>query len=170
MKRDLGSAAKVLVLPTLILLLTVGVVPGRLPLVIRLYALVVCAVALGLGLLALRRAYPRATPLRPGAGTGSRRRKPPPTLARLEDELALGVARAFDLHHRLVPRLRAIAAGLLSSRRRTSLDAEPDEARSILGEETWELVRPDRPPPEDRLAPGIPPEGLTRVVESLETV
>ena len=170
MRRDVTAAARALVLPTLILLFTVGVVPGRLPLAIRFYALGVCAVALGLGLLALRRAYPRTTPLRPRADAGPRGRKPPPTLARMEDELALGVSGAFDLHHRLVPRLRAIAAGLLSSRRRVSLDRDPDEARRIVGEETWELIRPDRPPPEDRLARGIAPDGLARVVDSLERI
>lgn len=170
MRRDVVAAGKALVLPTLILLFSVGVVPGRLPLVIRLYALGVCAVALGLGLLALRRAYPPASPLRRSDKAASQGRRPPPTLARIEDELALGVSGAFDLHHRLVPRLRTVAAGLLSARRRVSLDGEPDEAQRILGDETWELVRPDRPPPEDRLARGIAPSRLTHVVDSLERV
>jgi hypothetical protein len=169
-RRDLRAAAKVLVLPTLVLLFTIGVVPGRLPLAIRAYALLLCGVALVLVLLALRRTYPPAAPLRRKTAAGSHRRKPPPTLARMEDELALGVAGAFDLHHRLVPRLRPIAAGLLSSRRRISLAGQPDEARRILGEETWELVRPDRPPPEDRLARGIQPDTVARVVDSLERV
>ena len=30
----------------------------------------------------------------------------------------------------------------------------------LVGEETWELVRPDRPAPEDRLARGISPQEL----------
>lgn len=170
MRRDVGAAAKVLVLPTLVLLLTIGAVPGRLPLAIRAYALLLCGVALVLVLLALRRTYPPAAPLRGKVAGDRQRRKPPPTLARMEDELALGVAGAFHLHHRLAPRLRPIAAGLLSSRRRVSFDRQPDEARRILGEETWELVRPDRPPPEDRLARGIPRETAARVVDSLERV
>lgn len=170
MRRDALTAGKVLVLPTLILLFSVGVVPGRLPLVIRVYALCACAVALALGLAALRRAYPRARPLRTDARRRPGRRSPPPTLARMEDELALGVAGAFDLHHRLVPRLRGVAAGLLLSRRRVSLEREPDEARRILGDEAWQIVRPDRKPPEDRLARGITPDGLARVVDSLEAV
>jgi len=161
---------RVLVLPTFVLLFTVAIVPGRLPLAIRAYALFVCAVALGLGLLALRRAYPSAAPLRRKTMAGSRRRRPPPTLARIEDEVALGVAGAFELHHRLVPRLRSIAAGLLTSRRRVSLDSEPERSRRILGDETWELVRPDRPSPADRLARGMQPEALSRVVDSLEAI
>lgn len=170
MRRDVVVAMRALALPTFLLLFTVAIVPGRLPLAIRWYALLVCAVALGLGLLALRRAYPRTAPLRRSTRTGSRRRRPPPALARIEDEVALGVAGAFDLHHRLVPRLRTITAGLLASRRRVSLDADLEESRRLLGDETWELVRPDRPPPEDRLARGIPPEALGRVVGTLEAI
>ena len=170
MRRDLGAAVRLLVLPTLALLLTLALVPGRLPFAVRVYALCVCAVALGLGLAALRRAYPPAGPLRRTGGQRSGEHSAPPTLARMEDELALGVAGAFDLHHRLAPRLRTVAAGLLTARRRVSLDRDPEEARRILGDETWEIVRPDRQPPEDRLARGISQEGLARVVDSLEAV
>jgi hypothetical protein len=161
---------RVLVLPTFVLLFTIAIVPGRLPLAIRWYALLVCAVALGLGLLALRQAYPPAAPLRRATPARPHRRKPPPTLARIEDEVALGVAGAFELHHRLIPRLRWIAAGLLTSRRRVPLDSELEESHRILGDETWGLVRPDRPSPADRLARGIRPEELARVVASLEAI
>jgi hypothetical protein len=49
-----------------------------------------------------------------------------------------------------------------------SLDGEPESARRLLGDETWELLREDRPPPEDRHARGLPPDQVRRVVESLE--
>lgn len=160
---------RALVLPTLLLLFTVGVVPGRLPLAIRVYALLVCAVALGLGVLGLRRAYPPLAPLSRVAPKPSRRRHPP-TLARIEDEVALGVAGSFDLHYHLAPRLRAIADGLLASRHRVSLETQPEESRRILGDEAWQLIRPDRPAPEDRLARGVAPEELRRVVDSLEAI
>jgi hypothetical protein len=88
----------------------------------------------------------------------------------LEHETALGVSGAFDLHHRLRPRLRKIATGLLAARRRVSLDDGPEPARAILGDETWDLVRRDRPPPENRLARGLPVTELRRVVDSLEQV
>jgi hypothetical protein len=169
-RRQLVAAGRVLALPTLALLFALVFVPGRLPLVVRVYALCACAVALALGLAALRRAYPPTRPLRQHELRRPGRRSLPSTLARMEDELALGVAGAFDLHHRLAPRLRGVAAGLLLSRRRVSLEREPDEARRILGDETWQIVRPDRQPPEDRLARGITPDGLTRVVDSLEAV
>lgn len=169
MRRDLGGALRALILPTLALLAVIAFAPGRLTLVVRIYALVVCAMALGLALAALRRAYPRAQRLRPNAGQQAKS-PPPPSLARIEQETALGIAGAFDLHFRLVPRIRAISAGLLASRRSISIQATPDTARTILGSEAWELVRVDRPAPGDRLARGLPASELRRVVESLESV
>jgi len=169
-RRDLAAAIRLLVLPTLALAVVVAFLPGRLSLAIRLYGLVLCAVALGLALAALRRTYPRAAPLRRPVTRTVPRRTPPPSLARLEHETAIGVAGSFDLHHRLRPRLRLLAQGVLATRRRVSLDGEPEAARRAIGEETWELVRSDRPPPEDRLARGLSVSELGRVVESLEGV
>jgi hypothetical protein len=161
-------ALRLLVIPTVALVGVVAFSPGRAGLALRIYALVLCAVVLGLALEALRRAYPTASPLRPATRRMRSRRSSPPSLARIEDETALGVASAFDLHHRLRPRIRAVAAGLLATRRGISLHTDPDAARRVLGDETWELVRGGRPPPEDRLARGIPTADLSRVVDSLE--
>lgn len=169
MRRDLGGALRALVLPTLALLAVIAFAPGRLTLVVRIYALVVCAMALWLALAALRRSYPRAQRFRPQVGQRAKS-PPPPTLARIEHEAALGVAGAFDLHYRLVPRIRSLAAGLLVSRRRIALDSEPEASRHALGLETWELVREDRSPPNDRLAPGLPVSDLRHAVESLEGI
>jgi hypothetical protein len=119
-------------------------------------------------LAALRRAYPRERTLRGPTAQERRSRPIPGTLARLEQETVLGVAGAFDLHFRLRPRLRGLATDLLATRRNVSLDESPGRARELIGEETWELVREDRPPPEDRLARGIPINDLRHVVESLE--
>ena len=163
-------ALRLLVLPTLALVSVAAFAPGRLGLAVRLYALVLCSVALGLALTALRRAYPRVQPLRRPSHADAHRRRTTPTLARLEHEIALGVAGAFDFHHRLRPRLRHLAHGLLATRRRIPLDGDPARARHTLGEETWELVRADRPPPEDRLGRGLPVADLRRVVESLERI
>ena len=169
MRRDFVRAGRLLVLPTIALLAIVAFVPGRVELAVGVYALVLCSVALALMVAALRRTYPRATPIRPRATRrGPATRDAPAMLARLEQEVALGMAGSFDLHHHLRPRLRTIAAELLTARRRVSLDGDPLEARSLLGEEAWELVRMDRRPPEDRLARGAAPEVLDRVVGSLE--
>ena len=168
MRADLLRAARFLVPATLALGFVAAFLPGRLELAARVYALVLCGLVLLLAIAALRRAYPPAAPLRPKPRRRAERRGPPPTLARIEQETALGVAGSFDLHHRLRPRLRAIAGSLLAIRRGVSLDGDPKGARRLLGDETWELVRRDRPPPEDRLARGLPPSTLHRVVDSLE--
>ncbi|HET8968792.1 MAG TPA: hypothetical protein VFN06_05145 [Gaiellaceae bacterium] len=169
MRRDVGGAVRALVLPTIVLLGIALLAPGRLELAGRIYALVLCAAVIVVLLLALRRAFPDETTLREPAKR-SPRRVPPPSLGRIEHETALAIAGTFDLHYHLVPRLRAVAAGLLNSRRNVSLTETPDAARAILGEDTWELVRPDRPPPADRLAKGIPPRELAQVVDALEGV
>jgi len=169
MRRDVLGAARFLVLPTLAVLAIAVFAPGRLGLGIRIYALVVCAAVIVLLLLALRRAYPtervlRERPARVPAGLR------PPSLVVIENETALGVASTFDLHFRLVPRLRAVAAGLLRFRRAVSLSGQPDTSHAILGDEAWELARPGRPAPEDRLATGISPRDLGHVVDALEAI
>lgn len=170
MKRDVIGAARFLVLPTFALVLVAGGAPGRLELAARLYALLVCGVALVVLVRAVRRADPPETALRTSVSSADRGRRPPPSLARLEQLAALGVASSFDLQYRLLPPLRSIAGGLLASRRRVELDGDPEAARYILGDETWDLVRPARPAPQDRVSRGIKPAELTHVVESLERV
>jgi hypothetical protein len=168
-KADLRLAARVLAFPTLALLFVAAAIPGKLGVAARVYSLLLAATVLGVALAALRRSYPPSTPLQLAATRrASARPLPPPTLLRLEQACALGVARSFDLHYRVRPRLREIAAPLLAIRRGVTLDGDRDAARNILGEETWGLVRADRPPPEDRLASGIPVATLREVVESLE--
>jgi hypothetical protein len=167
-RRDLIGGLRLAPALTLALGAVAIFAPGRLGPGVRIYALIVCAEVLVLALVALRRAYPAETPVRRLLPRASWRRQPPPSLARIELEAALGVAASFDLHYRLVPRLRAIASGLLVSRRQVSLDADPTTARAILGDTTWELVRPDRPVPGDRLARGIAPQELSEVVDALE--
>jgi hypothetical protein len=170
-RSDIVRTGKLLLLPTAGLLAVVAFVPGRTELAVRIYALVLCGAALLLLLGVLRRAYAPVTPLR-GRVKPARlgRRDTPGSLARIEQEVALGIAGAFDLHHRLRPRLRTLAAELLATRRGISLNGAPERARDLLGDETWELVREDRPPPEDRQARGLPINELRDVVESLERV
>lgn len=169
MKRDALAGARFLALPTIALVTVAFLAPGRAEVALRVYALLLSATLIVLLLLALRRAYPDETPLRePGPAAPSR--SAPPSLARIEQEVALGVAGSFDLHYRLVPRLRSVAAGLLDARRNLSLTASPDRARALLGDEAWVLVRPDRATPPDRLGPGIAQAELRRVVDALEAI
>jgi hypothetical protein len=170
MSSKLVNVARTLAFPTLIVAIALVFVPGHASLAVRVYVLVLSGYALALGVLALRRAFPAAQPLRPKGRRRIARRKPPATLHRIEQEVALGISGSFDLHHRLRPRLRGLARDLLLARRGVSLDDEPDAARHVLGDQAWELVRSDRQAPEDRLARGIPPSELADVVQALERV
>ena len=77
---------------------------------------------------------------------------------------------ALHLHVRLRPILREIAAHRLWMRFGVDLDREQERARELIGPNAWELVRPDRLPPDDRLAPGPAAPELRAVVDELERI
>ena len=83
-----------------------------------------------------------------------------PDVERTEREVTLATASAYDLHYRLLPHLREIAQCRL------------ERAGKAPGPETlgrwWELLRADRPEPEDRFAPGIKQAELRALVDDLE--
>jgi hypothetical protein len=88
----------------------------------------------------------------------------PTDLLRIERELSLGVASAGHLHTRLLPLLREAA----STRLGFDVHRAPARARAALGDEAWELLRPDRPAPEDRHAAGAPLRKVEHCIETLE--
>jgi hypothetical protein len=92
----------------------------------------------------------------------------PPELVRVEREITLGRASASHLHVRLLPLLREAAAARLGAHHNVELDRRPETARRLLGDEAWELLRPDRPEPADRNAPGISLGRLRRLIDGLE--
>jgi hypothetical protein len=110
-----------------------------------------------------RSAYDRA------ARTGGAAPPVPEDLRRLEQTLWFASAREADLHVRLRPVLREIAELRLAGRG-IALDGDPAAARAALGEQLWEVVRPDRPVPADRTAPGLPPHTLAALVDRLEAI
>ena len=129
-------------------------------------ALTVVAVLIAAG--AVRRLIDTLPPLRRaaaapapsvGAGTGDREH--------LDRVVSAATSHAGDLHLRLRPILREIAADGLR-RRGVELDAQPQAAQRLLAPETWELVRPDRPRPPDAFAPGLRPAQLDAVLDDLE--
>jgi hypothetical protein len=101
-----------------------------------------------------------------------RRRAParPRDLTKLEREVVLGAATAFDVHMRLRPLLREIAAHRLASRRGLDLDTGGVDVQAALGEDVWRLVRPGVEPPDDRLAPGLPVPALRAALDTLERI
>jgi hypothetical protein len=94
----------------------------------------------------------------------------PAALVRIERELVLGMESAGHLHRRLLPILREAAAARLSAKRQIDLETGPRAAREVLGDEAWELLRPDRPEPATRNAPGISRAKLTATVDVLEDI
>ena len=97
-----------------------------------------------------------------------RPREPRPAeLERLERAVDLGVARAEDFHLLLRPALRGIAATLLAARG-LDLDRDSERVRELLGEESWDLLRPGRERPSDPFERGVEPARLSRLAEDLE--
>ena len=97
-----------------------------------------------------------------GAGGGGDRE-------RLDRVVSAATSHAGDLHLRLRPILREIAADGLR-RHGVELDAQPQAAQRLLAPETWELVRPDRPRPADAFARGVAPKQLDAVLDDLEAL
>ena len=129
----------------------------------------------GVLLLALVRATRAHAPAAEGSefdrAVAAMRRRPPDSgeLTLLRD-LELSSLNSFHLHVRLRPLLREIAAHRLRTRYGVDLEAEPVRAREFVGPSAWELVRPDRPPPPDRLAAGPATSELREIVTELEEV
>jgi hypothetical protein len=103
-----------------------------------------------------------------------RSKKPQPRepveLLRMERELVLGNADADHAHRRLLPLLRSTAAARISARHGFELARRPEAARTLLGDDVWELLRPDRPEPADRHGPGVPRASVTAVIERVESL
>jgi hypothetical protein len=92
------------------------------------------------------------------------------SLEELEHAVDFAGTTAFDVHYRLRPHLVRIAGHRLAARRGIDIDADPAAARVALGDELWALVDPDREPPAERNAPGLPHAAVRRLVEALEAV
>jgi hypothetical protein len=103
-----------------------------------------------------------------------RARKPaaaqPEELLRMDREIVLGSADADHAHRRLLPLLRATAAARIAARHGFELARRPEAARALLGEDVWELLRPDRPEPEDRHAAGVSQARIAAVIERVESL
>jgi hypothetical protein len=148
--------------------LAVIFLPGRRELALDLFLLLIAAGAIVALVRALSALAPRAPSRRPTRWTRPTQRLA--ELDRTERAVLLSASNAFDVHYRLRPILREIAAQRLATRRGLSLDADVTASRAVVGEATWELVRPDREPPELRFAPGIATPELRQVVDVLERI
>ncbi|MGH9106262.1 MAG: hypothetical protein ACRDZX_10575 [Acidimicrobiales bacterium] len=96
----------------------------------------------------------------------------PASLRQLEFALRLACFRSgrWDVHFRLRPVLRQLAAHRLRSRRLVELDGDLAAARRLLGEDLWQLVRADRAEPARAKGRGLRPAELSALVERLESL
>jgi len=159
------DVAVVLVAATIVAALVIATEPGLRTVVLHVYVIGVGVVLMALVVDAVRQALPRRKRSAFTTALGQRREEhyaEPAQLQRLEREVTLGVATAHDLHTKLLPQLREIARCRLE---RTG--KRPSE--ETLGR-WWELLRPDREPPEDKFAPGLPEAELRALVADLEAM
>jgi len=155
---------------SVLLLAGILLLPKHVGVLVHIYVALLVAVALVWLVRAVRAAHP---PVRRSAFDAALRRPPrkierPEDLEKIEREVALGAATAFDLHYRLRPELRGIAGELLAARRGIDLETSPAAAQKALGDDAWEIVRPDREPPTVRFGPGIDRRSLEAAVAALE--
>lgn len=158
-------------LPTVALAVVLVIAPDRSALAVHIWLLVMLGLAFVALLRAVGVAYPTGhSPFLASLEQGSLPLQRPLSLARAEREVSMAGASAFDVHFRLRPVLVDLAGDLLASRRGIDLQREPERARAALGASAWEIVRPDRPEPEERNDPGIGLPELDRVITALEHV
>jgi hypothetical protein len=155
-----------LVLATVGLIVALGLHPIATERILAAYVLLLAAIALEFTtrVLAQQSAADRNSEFENALDRKPQEAIRPAELLRIERELTLGLAGAGHLHSRLLPLLREAAGARL----RLDLARSSVRARAALGDDVWELLRPDRPPPLDRHAPGIARADVARCVDRLE--
>jgi hypothetical protein len=145
---------------TLVLVVMLGIRPVSFERIAAGYVLALAAIAI---VSLVRQLGTRGEQQPPSLFEHALSRKPeeptrPPELVRIEREITLGTTSAGHLHTRLLPLLREAANARLGPR----LTCEQ------LGDDAWELLRPDRPEPVDRNAPSISLRRVRSIVTTLE--
>ena len=169
MKGRLARIGAAVLLATTILLALVVLVPSRRSLFIGIYELVLAAIAIGTLVRSFRMFEPQAWMRSPFERDPEKpeQQQPIAELDRIDRLVVLGAANEFDLHYRLRPVLRQVAVERLHGLRGIDLDGDPERAKRLLGDELWELVRPDRKVGR-RSGPGLPAAALAGHVARLE--
>ncbi len=157
------------VLLTAILLALVVAVPSKRSLFVGIYELVLAAIAVSALVSSFRTLEPKAWLRSPFERDPAKPEEQPPIaeLDRFDRLVVLGTGNEFDLHYRLRPLLRQLAADRLYARHGIELDRDPERAQPLLGDELAALVDPDRKLGR-RSASGIDPAELARDVDRLE--
>ena len=91
-----------------------------------------------------------------------------PVYRRIEESLMWSRVSARHFDHAALPLLSRIAATQLAERRGIDLVGDPVAARTVLGDDVWDLVDPHRPISTDTSAPGVPRASVARLTQRLE--
>jgi hypothetical protein len=133
----------------------------------RLLAELLLVALAGLGVVICLALLPRPRPSQrpPSSPRPSER---PDQLVALERVVVSAASNSLHAHASLRPLLSEIASQRLTAhgQRLTSMPAL--EGRRLLGDQLWELVRPNRPFPEDRHGPGVSAPELAAMLNVLE--
>ena len=91
-----------------------------------------------------------------------------PAYAKISSDIGWASVSLWHYDHGLRPLLGRLFESALADRHRVDLTADPQRARSLVGEDIWPLIDPARAPSFDSNAPGMDQRTLTRVVDRLE--
>jgi hypothetical protein len=170
-----GAVIRAILLAVAATLALVGVVqlaPGRRPLAVAIYLLVLGGLTVRLLVAWLRLAYPPppASPFDTALAARPAAPRPPAELDRLVRLLALSSASALHAQTRLRSELRPVAADRLRWSLAVDLDGDPAPARAALGETGWALLGPGSGRLPDREAPGLSRDEVAELVANLERI
>jgi hypothetical protein len=150
---------------TVVALLLAFVAPIDRELLVRIYALVIGALALvTLSAATTFAARQTKSPFVAAMRRTRVRNERPEALERLERQAALALENAADFHFRLRPSLVEAADAALWRRHGVQLE----RAQPYVSAELWALIRPDLAAPEDRRAPGPPLARVESLVDEIE--
>jgi hypothetical protein len=91
-----------------------------------------------------------------------------PAYAKISSDLGWAPVSRWHYDHGLRPLLSRLFESVLAERHRMDLTADPERARSVVGDDIWPLIDPSRPRSFDSRAPGTDLRTLTRIVDRLE--
>ncbi len=91
-----------------------------------------------------------------------------PAYAKISSDLGWAPVSEWHYDHGLRPLLSRLLESVLAERHRVDLSADPERARSVVGDDVWPLIDPSRPRSFDSRAPGPDLRTLTRIVDRLE--
>jgi hypothetical protein len=145
-------------------------IPDARALVVDVYAIVLAAVMMLALVRTVRALVPRraASPF-DNALARMRSRPPAGPVELAEDrDVVLSRLNTFHYHVRVRPILREYTDHRLRLQYGVDLDGEPERARELVSANAWDVVRPDRGPPADRLARGPSIDEQRTVLDELE--